>query len=310
MSCPAPSVPGTSLSGRPARRQINMIRHGRPRRPDGDAGSASRPSSSSQPVSAAADCSYCRRRLPGRSTATSRSRMSWRSTSAHDSQRLLDLDPRRAASAILGAVIGLAIASPITFGGLPRAVRSHGDDLFRRRLELCRHPAGLRLPRDAWPGRPRHGLAAQEFGINLRAGLQPPVFWGLTITYLFFQIPLMILIITPALEGLKKRVARGLPGRWARPACSTGAMVALPMLWPSLLGTLALLFANAFGAVATAYRADRLLAQHRADPALRADPRRRARQSGPRLRAGARHDRDHRLRQRSTSCCAPAPKGG
>ena len=30
-------------------------------------------------------------------------------------------------------------------------------------------------------------------------------------------------------------------------------MVALPILWPSLLGTLALLFANAFGAVATAY---------------------------------------------------------
>jgi putative spermidine/putrescine transport system permease protein len=30
-------------------------------------------------------------------------------------------------------------------------------------------------------------------------------------------------------------------------------MVALPILWPSLLGTFALLFANAFGAVATAY---------------------------------------------------------
>ncbi len=30
-------------------------------------------------------------------------------------------------------------------------------------------------------------------------------------------------------------------------------MVALPILWPTLLGTLALLFANAFGAVATAY---------------------------------------------------------
>ena len=32
----------------------------------------------------------------------------------------------------------------------------------------------------------------------------------------------------------------------------TGSLVALPVLWPSLLGTLALLFANAFGAVATA----------------------------------------------------------
>ena len=30
-------------------------------------------------------------------------------------------------------------------------------------------------------------------------------------------------------------------------------LVALPILWPSLLGTFALLFANSFGAVATAY---------------------------------------------------------
>ena len=30
-------------------------------------------------------------------------------------------------------------------------------------------------------------------------------------------------------------------------------MVALPVLWPSFLGTLSLLFANAFGAIATAY---------------------------------------------------------
>jgi putative spermidine/putrescine transport system permease protein len=74
---------------------------------------------------------------------------------------------------------------------------------------------------------------------------------GLILTYLFFQIPLMILIITPALEGLKKE--------WREAAAILGAtgaqywrMVALPILFPSLLGTLALLFANAFGAVATA----------------------------------------------------------
>ena len=35
--------------------------------------------------------------------------------------------------------------------------------------------------------------------------------------------------------------------------CQYWRMVALPILWPTLLGTLALLFANAFGAVATAY---------------------------------------------------------
>src|SRR5690606_33308725 len=77
-------------------------------------------------------------------------------------------------------------------------------------------------------------------------------FWGLTITYLFFQIPLMILIVTPALDGMRRE--------WREAASTLGAsslqywrLVALPILWPTLLGTFALLFANAFGAVATAY---------------------------------------------------------
>ena len=93
------------------------------------------------------------------------------------------------------------------------------------------------------------------FGINIYApsvGFNILSFWGLTLTYLFFQIPLMILIITPALDGLKRE--------WREAASILGAtngqywrMVALPILWPSLLGTFALLFANAFGAVATAY---------------------------------------------------------
>jgi putative spermidine/putrescine transport system permease protein len=89
-----------------------------------------------------------------------------------------------------------------------------------------------------------------------RLGFNLLSFWGLTITYLFFQIPLMILIITPALDGLK--------AEWREAAEILGAtaaqywrMVALPILFPSLLGTLALLFANAFGAVATAFALDR-----------------------------------------------------
>ena len=90
-------------------------------------------------------------------------------------------------------------------------------------------------------------------GINIYAmGFNLLSFFGLTLTYLFFQIPLMILIVTPALDGLRRE--------WREAAEILGAsraqywrMVALPILWPTLLGTLALLFANAFGAVATAY---------------------------------------------------------
>jgi putative spermidine/putrescine transport system permease protein len=92
----------------------------------------------------------------------------------------------------------------------------------------------------------QRAAAAGGTGSNLLS------FWGLTLVYLFFQIPLMILIITPALDGLRRE--------WREAADTLGAtgfqywrMVAFPILLPSLLGTLALLFANAFGAVATAY---------------------------------------------------------
>jgi putative spermidine/putrescine transport system permease protein len=75
---------------------------------------------------------------------------------------------------------------------------------------------------------------------------------GLCLTYTYFQFPLMVLIITPALDGLKRE--------WREAAENMGAntfqywwYIALPILLPSLLGTMILLFANAFGAVATAY---------------------------------------------------------
>jgi putative spermidine/putrescine transport system permease protein len=91
-----------------------------------------------------------------------------------------------------------------------------------------------------------------QIGIDLRLlGFNLLSFWGLTVTYLFFQIPLMVLIITPALDGLKRE--------WREAASILGAtntqywrLVAFPILLPSILGTIALLFANAFGAVATA----------------------------------------------------------
>ena len=90
-------------------------------------------------------------------------------------------------------------------------------------------------------------------GINLYAsGFSILSFMGLALTYLYFQIPLMVLIITPALDGLKKE--------WREANDSLGGtayhywrFVALPVLWPSLVGAVLLLFANAFGAVATAY---------------------------------------------------------
>jgi putative spermidine/putrescine transport system permease protein len=91
------------------------------------------------------------------------------------------------------------------------------------------------------------------FGLNIYAhGFNILSFWGLTLTYVYFQIPLMVVIITPAIDGLKKE--------WGEAAATLGAttaqywrMVVIPVIWPSFLGTVILLFANAFGAIATAY---------------------------------------------------------
>ena len=69
---------------------------------------------------------------------------------------------------------------------------------------------------------------------------------------MYFQFPLMVLIIAPAIDGLRKD--------WREASENMGASafqywryVALPILLPSLLGTVILLFGNAFGAQATAY---------------------------------------------------------
>jgi putative spermidine/putrescine transport system permease protein len=74
---------------------------------------------------------------------------------------------------------------------------------------------------------------------------------GLVLAYIYFQFPLMILTITPALEGLRKE--------WREASTNLGASswqywrdVALPILMPSILGASLLLFGNAFGAYATA----------------------------------------------------------
>ena len=76
--------------------------------------------------------------------------------------------------------------------------------------------------------------------------------WGIALVYLYFQFPLMVLVIAPAIDGLRRE--------WREAAENMGATtadywrrVALPILMPSLLGSMILLFGNAFGAQATAY---------------------------------------------------------
>jgi putative spermidine/putrescine transport system permease protein len=74
---------------------------------------------------------------------------------------------------------------------------------------------------------------------------------GLILVYTYFQIPLMVIVFLPALEGLREQ--------WREAAISLGAttwqywrQVAIPLLTPAFLGSTLLLFANAFAAYATA----------------------------------------------------------
>jgi putative spermidine/putrescine transport system permease protein len=75
---------------------------------------------------------------------------------------------------------------------------------------------------------------------------------GLALVYLYFLIPLMVLVITPALEALRPQ--------WREASDNLGATgwqywrhVGGPVLAPPVLGATMLLFASAFAAYATAY---------------------------------------------------------
>lgn len=74
---------------------------------------------------------------------------------------------------------------------------------------------------------------------------------GLILPYLYFQVPLMVIVFLPAMEGLRRE--------WAEASATLGGSsltywtrIAGPILAPSFLGALLLLFANAFSSYATA----------------------------------------------------------
>lgn len=155
-------------------------------------------------------------------------------------------------SALIGCLIGFAMAAAITVGKGPRWLREPLLTFSGVASNFAGVPLAFAFIATIGPAGIITLWLRSEFGINLRMmGFNLLSTPGLVITYLFFQIPLMILIITPALDGLRRE--------WREAAAILGASgaqywlrVALPILFPSILGTMALLFANAFGAVATA----------------------------------------------------------
>jgi putative spermidine/putrescine transport system permease protein len=157
-----------------------------------------------------------------------------------------------AASALLGALFGLGLALAALRGGLPGWVRP----TLMTFSGVASNFAGVPLAFAFMATLGRLGFVTvvlRDLGFDLyRNGFNLLTFWGLTVTYLYFQIPLMVLVVTPAIDGLRRE--------WSEAAQTLGAsalqywrLIALPILWPSVLGAALLLFANAFGAIATAY---------------------------------------------------------
>jgi putative spermidine/putrescine transport system permease protein len=90
-----------------------------------------------------------------------------------------------------------------------------------------------------------HGLNIYQDGFTLYS------FLGLVLVYTYFQMPLMLLVISPSLDGLRQE--------WREAAASLGASdmqfwrwVGFPILWPSILSAAVLLFGSSFAAFATA----------------------------------------------------------
>jgi putative spermidine/putrescine transport system permease protein len=158
-----------------------------------------------------------------------------------------------AATAVGGGIFGFLLAYAVTVGGLPRFVR----DSLMTFSGVASNFAGVPLAFAFISVLGRTGFATalirNVLHINIYdAGFNLYGFAGLTLTYMYFQFPLMVLIMAPALDGLKRE--------WREACENLGASsfeywryVALPILLPSLLGTMILLFGNAFGAYATAY---------------------------------------------------------
>jgi len=155
-------------------------------------------------------------------------------------------------TAIAGGIFGFLLAASVTVGRLPRVLRTALLTFSGVASNFAGIPLALAfiftLGTLGFLTTLLQSLGLTGFrGVNLTSKL------GVEVVYMYFQFPLMVLIIAPALEGLRRE--------WREAAENMGASafqywryVGLPILTPTILGTMILLFGNAFGAQATAFQ--------------------------------------------------------
>lgn len=153
-------------------------------------------------------------------------------------------------SALVGAIVGGAAAYAISTGnpkGMVRRVMTAASSVLAQFGGVMLAFAFLfTVGRTGIVGRFLKG----EFGYTIDPNWLPSL-PGLTLVYSYFQIPLMIIIFLPAVDGIRpqwREATESLGGStwvfWRR--------VAGPLLAPAFLGSLLLLFTNAFSSYATA----------------------------------------------------------
>ncbi len=92
----------------------------------------------------------------------------------------------------------------------------------------------------------------KELGISALSTYNLYTMNGMSLIYIYFQIPLSTLLLIPAFDGVQKQwkeactLLGGTSGTFWR-------KVGIPVLMPSILGTFSVLFANALAAYATIY---------------------------------------------------------
>jgi putative spermidine/putrescine transport system permease protein len=155
-------------------------------------------------------------------------------------------------TAVIGGIAGLFIAYAAIREGTPRWIRSALTTFSGVAANFGGIPLAFAFIATLGPlgiltvFLRSHGWDPNAHGFSLFSRL------GVELAYMYFQLPLMILVIAPAIDGLRKE--------WREASANLGATqlqfwryVGIPVLMPSLLGAIILLFGNAFAAYATAY---------------------------------------------------------
>jgi putative spermidine/putrescine transport system permease protein len=157
------------------------------------------------------------------------------------------------ATAAIGGIVGLFIAYAALHDRTPKWIRGTLTTFSGVAANFGGIPLAFAFIATLGPLGVLTLFFKNTLGIDLYAhGFQIYNMIGIGLAYMYFQLPLMILVIAPALDGLRKE--------WREASANLGASqlqfwryVGVPVLMPSMLGAVILLFGNAFAAYATAY---------------------------------------------------------